>query len=83
MSIGGDDFLPLMTWVLVQCKVYTAELEVKYMEKLLLPSQMIGESGYYLTTLCGAVHVLKNYKSSEEAKGEKTIFNFPDTVYNK
>lgn len=71
-----------MAWVLVQCNVYSAELEVKYIEKLLLSSQMIGEGGYYLTTLEGAVHVLKNYKSSIEVRGEKTTFNVPDTVYN-
>lgn len=85
ISIGGDDFLPLMIWVLVQCNVYTAELEVEYMCGLLPPSRLnTGEGGYYLTTLSSAMNVLKSYKSSTETStmenGVKTILNFPDTV---
>ena len=43
---------------------------------LLHPSLIPGEGGYYLTALCGAVHVLKSYKSSMEANtvnGVKTL----------
>ncbi|VVC35873.1 Hypothetical protein CINCED_3A000453 [Cinara cedri] len=65
--LGADDFLPLLVWVLVQCNVLTAELEAEYMWGLLHPSLIPGEGGYYLTALCGAVHVLKSYKSSMEA----------------
>ncbi|XP_025413709.1 protein sprint isoform X4 [Sipha flava] len=74
--LGADDFLPLLVWVLVQCNVLTAELEAEYMWGLLHPSLIPGEGGYYLTALCGAVHVLKSYKSSMEASsanGVKTL----------
>jgi len=74
--LGADDFLPLLVWVLVQCNVLTAELEAEYMWGLLHPSLIPGEGGYYLTALCGAVHVLKSYKSSMEANtinGVKTL----------
>lgn len=74
--LGADDFLPLFVWVLVQCNVLTAELEAEYMWGLLHPSLIPGEGGYYLTALCGAVHVLKSYKSSMEAgtaNGVKTL----------
>lgn len=76
ICLGADDFLPLLVWVLVQCNVLTAELEAEYMWGLLHPSLTTGEGGYYLTALCGAVHVLKSYKSSMEAStsnGIKTI----------
>lgn len=33
---------------------------------LLHPSLLSGEGGYYLTTLLSAVHVLKNFKESNE-----------------
>ncbi|XP_025207170.1 protein sprint isoform X3 [Melanaphis sacchari] len=74
--LGADDFLPLLVWVLVQCNVLTAELEAEYMWGLLHPSLIPGEGGYYLTALCGAVQVLKSYKSSMEANtvnGVKTL----------
>lgn len=67
ICLGADDFLPLLVWVLVRCNVLTAELEAEYMWALLHPSLIPGEGGYYLTALCGAVHVLKSYKSSMEA----------------
>lgn len=76
LCLGADDFLPLLVWVLVQCNVLTAELEAEYMYGLLHPSLITGEGGYYLTALCGAVQVLKNYKSSMEAgmvNGMKTL----------
>lgn len=81
--LGADDFLPLLVWVLVQCNVLTAELEAEYMWGLLHPSLIPGEGGYYLTALCGAVHVLKSYKSSMEAgtaNGVKTSGSDNTTV---
>lgn len=83
--LGADDFLPLLVWVLVQCNVLTAELEAEYMWGLLHPSLIPGEGGYYLTALCGAVHVLKSYKSSMEANtinGVKTLGSDNTTVCN-
>ncbi|XP_050547742.1 protein sprint isoform X3 [Daktulosphaira vitifoliae] len=83
--LGADDFLPLLVWVLVQCNVLTAELEAEYMWGLLHPSLIPGEGGYYLTALCGAVHVLKSYKSSMEAgttNGIKTSGSDNTIIYD-
>ncbi|CAD1475719.1 unnamed protein product [Heterotrigona itama] len=65
VTLGADDLLPLLVWVLVRGKVVAAEVEAEYMWGLLHPSLLTGEGGYYLTTLSSAVHVLKMFKSSQ------------------
>lgn len=65
LMLGADDFLPLFVWVLVQSGMIAAEIEAEYMWGLLHPSLLSGEGGYYLTTLSSAVHVLKNFRTSE------------------
>ncbi|XP_063229245.1 protein sprint isoform X2 [Bacillus rossius redtenbacheri] len=70
VTLGADDFLPLFVWVLVQSGMVAAEIEAEYMWGLLQSSLLSGEGGYYLTTLSGAVHVLKNFRAcSEEQHG--------------
>ncbi|KAI4463063.1 rab gdp/gtp exchange factor [Holotrichia oblita] len=66
VTLGADDFLPLFVWVLVRTNFVAAEIEAEYMWGLLHPSLLSGEGGYYLTTLLSAVHVLKNFKESNE-----------------
>ncbi|XP_025602606.1 protein sprint isoform X5 [Athalia rosae] len=65
VTLGADDLLPLLVWVLVRGRVVGAEIEAEYMWGLLHPSLLTGEGGYYLTTLSSAVHVLKTFKSSQ------------------
>lgn len=65
VTLGADDLLPLLVWVLVRGRVVGAEVEAEYMWGLLHPSLLTGEGGYYLTTLSSAVHVLKTFKSSQ------------------
>lgn len=65
ITLGADDLLPLVIWVLVRGKVVDAEIEAEYMWGLLHASLLSGEGGYYLTTLSSAVHVLKTFKSSQ------------------
>ncbi|XP_015436399.1 PREDICTED: protein sprint [Dufourea novaeangliae] len=65
VTLGADDLLPLLVWVLVRGKVVDAEVEAEYMWGLLHPSLLTGEGGYYLPTLSSAVHVLKTFKSSQ------------------
>ncbi|XP_011505288.1 PREDICTED: protein sprint [Ceratosolen solmsi marchali] len=65
VTLGADDLLPLLVWVLVRGKIIDAEIEAEYMWGLLHPSLLTGEGGYYLTTLSSAVHVLKTFKSSQ------------------
>lgn len=65
VTLGADDLLPMVVWVLVRGKVVDAEIEAEYMWGLLHPSLLTGEGGYYLTTWSSAVHVLKTFKSSQ------------------
>lgn len=65
VTLGADDLLPLLVWVLVRGKVVDAEIEAEFMWGLLHPSLLTGEGGYYLTTLSSAVHVLKTFKTSQ------------------
>ncbi|XP_022241173.1 uncharacterized protein LOC111085687 isoform X2 [Limulus polyphemus] len=58
-SIGADDFLPILVYVLSQCELTSAEIEFNYMWGLLHSSWHLGEGGYYLITLSSAVHALK------------------------
>ncbi|XP_063977947.1 protein sprint isoform X3 [Diachasmimorpha longicaudata] len=65
VTLGADDLLPLLVWVLVRGKIVDAEIEAEFMWGLLHPSLLTGEGGYYLTTLSSAVHVLKTFKNSQ------------------
>uniref|UniRef100_A0A8C3I0P1 VPS9 domain-containing protein n=1 Tax=Chrysemys picta bellii TaxID=8478 RepID=A0A8C3I0P1_CHRPI len=40
---GADDFLPVLTYVLVKCDIVSVQLDVEYMMELLDPSQLQGE----------------------------------------
>ncbi|KAF5308871.1 hypothetical protein FQR65_LT00571 [Abscondita terminalis] len=78
LTLGADDFLPLFVWVLVKTNFVAAEIEAEYMWGLLHPSLLSGEGGYYLTTLSSAVHVLKNFKESNEENNKSHLK--PDSV---
>ncbi|XP_043508470.1 protein sprint [Frieseomelitta varia] len=78
ITLGADDLLPLLVWVLVRGKVVGAEVEAEYMWGLLHPSLLTGEGGYYLTTLSSAVHVLKMFKSSQGTMSTLNVCGTPD-----
>lgn len=75
ITLGADDLLPLVIWVLVRGKVVDAEIEAEYMWGLLHASLLSGEGGYYLTTLSSAVHVLKTFKSSQSTMSTLNVSN--------
>lgn len=75
ITLGADDLLPLVIWVLVRGKVVDAEIEAEYMWGLLHASLLSGEGGYYLTTLSSAVHVLKTFKSSQNTMSTLNVRN--------
>ncbi|XP_038116527.1 protein sprint [Culex quinquefasciatus] len=60
-QLSADDFLPVLVLVVAHCGFIGAEIEAEYMWGLIQPSLLSGEAGYYLTALCSAVHVLKNF----------------------
>ncbi|XP_052895556.1 protein sprint [Anopheles moucheti] len=71
-QLSADDFLPVLVMVVAHCGFIGAEIEAEYMWGLLQPSLLSGEAGYYLTALCSAVHVLKNFSLSEQ-EGTSTL----------
>ncbi|XP_052767431.1 uncharacterized protein LOC128208118 isoform X3 [Mya arenaria] len=67
VTVGADDFLPMLIYVLVQCGLVSVEIEASYMLELLHPSLLVSEGGYYLTSLSGAIYVLQNFQQMHEA----------------
>ncbi|XP_063692140.1 protein sprint-like isoform X3 [Bolinopsis microptera] len=59
-TMGADEFLPLFIYVLALSGLHTAGQEVMYMQYLLDPPLLIGEPGYYLTTLASSIILLKS-----------------------
>ncbi|XP_025153828.1 protein sprint isoform X2 [Harpegnathos saltator] len=78
VTLGADDLLPMVVWVLVRGKMVDAEVEAEYMWGLLHPSLLTGEGGYYLTTWSSAVHVLKTFKSSQNTMSTLNGYGTPD-----
>lgn len=75
ITLGADDLLPLVIWILVRGKVVDAEIEAEYMWGLLHASLLNGEGGYYLTTLSSAIHVLKTFMSSQGTMSTLNVSN--------
>uniref|UniRef100_H3BE09 Ras and Rab interactor like n=1 Tax=Latimeria chalumnae TaxID=7897 RepID=H3BE09_LATCH len=61
-AYGADDFLPVLTYVLVSSDIMALQLDVEYMMELLDPTQLHGEGGYYLTTLFGALFHISTFQ---------------------
>ncbi|XP_065149834.1 ras and Rab interactor 2-like [Paramisgurnus dabryanus] len=65
---GADDFLPMLTYVLVQCDIPQLDTEILYMMELIDPSLLHGEGGYYLTSAYGAMSLIKNFQEDQAAR---------------
>ncbi|CAK8692699.1 uncharacterized protein LOC143461889 isoform X1 [Clavelina lepadiformis] len=65
--IGADDFLPLLVYSITHCDFLAADIETQYIDGLLDPNLLVGEGGYYLTTLISAIQVLLSMKRKETA----------------
>lgn len=77
VTIGADDFLPMLIYVLVQCGIVAAEIEADYMWGLIHPSLLNGEGGYYLTSLSSAVLALKNFKNMQGSLSDQQQMEVP------
>uniref|UniRef100_A0A8C1JZ81 Ras and Rab interactor 2 n=1 Tax=Cyprinus carpio TaxID=7962 RepID=A0A8C1JZ81_CYPCA len=64
---GADDFLPMLTYVLVQCDMPRLDTEILYMMELIDPPLLHGEGGYYLTSAYGAMSLIKNFQEEQAA----------------
>uniref|UniRef100_A0A673BBG9 Ras and Rab interactor 2 n=1 Tax=Sphaeramia orbicularis TaxID=375764 RepID=A0A673BBG9_9TELE len=65
---GADDFLPMLTYVVAQCDMPQLDTEIQYMMELLDPSLLQGEGGYYLTSVYGAMALIKNFQEEQAAR---------------
>lgn len=65
---GADDFLPILTYVVAQCDMPQLNTEIQYMMELLDPSLLQGEGGYYLTSVYGAMALIKNFQEEQAAR---------------
>ncbi|KAL7306644.1 hypothetical protein TKK_0001323 [Trichogramma kaykai] len=65
VTLAADDLLPIVVWVLIQGKIFDAEIEAEFMWGLIHQSLLTGEGGYYLTTFSSAVQFLKTFKPSQ------------------
>ncbi|XP_062867237.1 ras and Rab interactor 2 [Trichomycterus rosablanca] len=59
-QFGADDFLPVLSYVIVQCNMPEIFLEVEYMMELLDNSWLSGEGGYYLTSVYASVSYIQS-----------------------
>ncbi|XP_052458761.1 ras and Rab interactor 3 [Carassius gibelio] len=59
-DVGSEDFLPALSYVLVQCNIPQLLLETEYMMELLEPSWLTGEGGYYLTSVYASLCLIQS-----------------------
>ncbi|XP_032660200.2 ras and Rab interactor 1 [Chelonoidis abingdonii] len=64
-SYGADEFLPFLSFLLAQCDLPQLLMEAEYMMELMEPSQLLGEGGYYLTTLQASLALLGHFHEEE------------------
>uniref|UniRef100_A0A4W4DWA8 VPS9 domain-containing protein n=1 Tax=Electrophorus electricus TaxID=8005 RepID=A0A4W4DWA8_ELEEL len=59
-EFGADDFLPALSYVIVQCNMPELSVEVEYMMELLDTSWLTGEGGYYLTSVYASLSFIQS-----------------------
>ncbi|XP_052443420.1 ras and Rab interactor 2 [Carassius gibelio] len=59
-EFGADDFLPVLSYVMVLCNMPEVSLEVEYMMELLESSWLTGEGGYYLTSVYASLSLIQS-----------------------
>ncbi|XP_074861170.1 ras and Rab interactor 1 isoform X2 [Carettochelys insculpta] len=64
-SYGADEFLPVLSFFLAQCDLPQLLMEAEYMMELMEPSQLVGEGGYYLTTLQASLALLGSFHKED------------------
>ncbi|XP_052003235.1 ras and Rab interactor 3 [Xyrauchen texanus] len=63
-EVGSEDFLPALSYVLVQCNIPQLLLETEYMMELLEPLWLTGEGGYYLTSVYASLWLIQSKPGS-------------------
>ncbi|CAB1422263.1 unnamed protein product [Pleuronectes platessa] len=68
-EVSWEDFLPALSYVLVECNRPHTLLEVEYMMELLEPSWLGGEGGYYLTSVFASLRLIQGLDGEQPAAG--------------
>ncbi|XP_073764118.1 ras and Rab interactor 2 isoform X2 [Danio rerio] len=68
-DVGSDDFLPALSYVLIQCNIPQLLLETEYMMELLEPSWLTGEGGYYLTSVYASLCLIQSKPGTTPTSG--------------
>ncbi|XP_035004212.2 ras and Rab interactor 2 [Hippoglossus stenolepis] len=66
-EVSWDDFLPSLSYVMVECNRPHILLEVEYMMELLEPSWLGGEGGYYLTSVFASLCLIRSLDGEQPA----------------
>uniref|UniRef100_A0A8D3D3P9 Si:ch211-168d1.3 n=1 Tax=Scophthalmus maximus TaxID=52904 RepID=A0A8D3D3P9_SCOMX len=68
-EVSWDDFLPSLSYVLVECNRPHTLIEVEYMMELLEPSWLGGEGGYYLTSAYASLCLIQSLDQERPLSG--------------
>ncbi|KAM4536441.1 ras and Rab interactor 2 isoform 2-T2 [Odontesthes bonariensis] len=68
-EVSWDDFLPSLSYVMVECNRPHILIEVEYMMELLEPSWLGGEGGYYLTSVYASLCLIQNLEQEQPFSG--------------
>ncbi|XP_074133933.1 ras and Rab interactor-like protein isoform X2 [Sminthopsis crassicaudata] len=61
--LGADDFLPALTEELLWSPdIEATQLDVEFLMEILDPAELLGETGYYLTSWFGALHHIAHFQ---------------------
>ncbi|KAM4611816.1 ras and Rab interactor 2 [Polymixia lowei] len=64
-EVSWEDFLPSLSYVIVECNRPHILLEVEFMMELLEPSWLCGEGGYYLTSVYASLCLIQRLEGEE------------------
>ncbi|KAM6959948.1 ras and Rab interactor 2 [Tautogolabrus adspersus] len=68
-EVSWDDFLPSLSYVIVECNRPHILIEVEYMMELLEPSWLGGEGGYYLTSVYASLCLIQSLDREQPISG--------------
>ncbi|XP_051845020.1 ras and Rab interactor-like protein isoform X3 [Antechinus flavipes] len=72
--LGADDFLPALTEELLWSPdIEATQLDVEFLMEILDPAELLGETGYYLTSWFGALHHIAHFQPAASGPAPKGL----------
>uniref|UniRef100_A0A3B4AHI8 VPS9 domain-containing protein n=1 Tax=Periophthalmus magnuspinnatus TaxID=409849 RepID=A0A3B4AHI8_9GOBI len=71
-EVSWDDFLPSLSYVIVECNRPQLLIDVEFMMELLEPSWLGGEGGYYLTSVYASLCLIQTWDREKPLGGFMT-----------